>query len=238
MGFLAVFLLTVGMNLGQVYMSMGCVVGSAVGPAALTILMETANKWAIAAGAIGGLITAILGWALQAQVEFGEVKYETLMSDWPWVVGNLCAICGGTLIAVVGSLIFPDKDFKWSMLNDRIPLVDDVEPPKDSKDETDSKLSFQVKIAVVASVILTIVLLVVWPIPMHLGGGVFSEGGFTAWVTLEMIWAIIGAIIIIFMPAYELIRTLMGKDKVVAKTDVDVEFQIDAAPKDKAEVDI
>merc|ERR1719310_1837779 len=83
MGFLAVFLLTIGMNLGQVYMSMGCIVGSAVGPAALTILMETANRWAVAAGAIGGLICAILGWAIQAQVEFGEVKYETLMSDWP-----------------------------------------------------------------------------------------------------------------------------------------------------------
>merc|ERR1719454_2491551 len=138
---------------------MGCVVGSAVGPAALTILMETANRWAIAAGAIGGLICAILGWAIQAQVEFGEVKYETLMSDWPWVVGNLCAILGGLFIAVVGSLIWPDKEFRWSMLNDRIPLVDDVEPPKDS-DETDAKLSFQVKIAVVASVLLTLILLV------------------------------------------------------------------------------
>merc|ERR1719413_104429 len=230
MGFLAVFLLTVGMNLGQVYMSMGCVVGSAVGPAALTILMETANRWAIAAGAIGGLICAILGWAIQAQVEFGEVKYETMMSDWPWVVGNLCAIIGGTVIAVVGSLIAPDKDFKWSMLNDRIPLVDDVEPPKDSKDETDSKLSFQVKIAVVASVVLTVILLVVWPIPMHLGGGVFSEGGFTVWVALEMIWAIIGAIIIIFMPAFELIRTLTGKDKVISKADVDADIQIDSSP--------
>merc|ERR1719356_246842 len=108
MGFLAVFLLAIGMNLGEVYMSMGCLVGSAVGPAALTILMQTANRWAIAAGAVGGLVLAMLGWAIQAQVEFGEVKYETLMSDWPWVVGNLCAIIGGTLIALVGSLIAPD----------------------------------------------------------------------------------------------------------------------------------
>jgi len=226
MGFLAVFLLTIGMNLGQVYMSMGCVVGSAVGPAALTILMETANRWAIAAGAIGGLITAILGWTIQAQVEFGEVKYETLMSDWPWVVGNLCAIIGGGSIALVGSLIAPDKDFKWSMLNDRIPLVDDVEPPKDSKDENESKLAVQVKIAIWSSVVLTVILLVVWPIPMHLGGGVFSEGGFTIWVALEMIWAILGGIVIIFMPLFELIRTLTGKEQVTAKTDVAVEIRI------------
>merc|ERR1719159_30910 len=155
MGFLAVFLLTIGLSLGHVYMSMGCLVGCAVGPAALTILYEKANKWAIAAGAVGGLILAILGWVLQALVEFGEVKYETLMSDWPWVVGNLCAIIGGTLIALIGSLISPDKDFKWSMLNDRIPLVDDVEPPKDLTAETDAKLSFQVKVAIGASIFLT-----------------------------------------------------------------------------------
>merc|ERR1719171_3000663 len=58
MGFLAVFLLTIGLSLGHVYMSMGCLVGSAVGPAALTILMETANGKAIAAGALGGFVLA------------------------------------------------------------------------------------------------------------------------------------------------------------------------------------
>jgi Na+/proline symporter len=225
MGFLAVFLLTIGMNLGEVYMSMGCLVGSAVGPAACTILMEKANKWAIAAGAVGGLITAMLGWVLQAQVEFGEVKYETMMSDWPWVVGNLCAICGGLLIAVVGSLIWPDNDFKWSMLNDRIPLVDDVEPPKDSA-ETDAKLSFQVNVAIGASVVLTVLLLVVWPIPMHLGAGVFSEGGFTVWVVVECIWAIIGAIVIIFLPGYELMMGFLGKNKKTAKKAADINVTI------------
>merc|ERR1719271_1515557 len=113
MGFLAVFLLTIGLSLGHVYMSMGCIVGSAVGPAALTILMETANGKAIAAGAIVGFIMAMLGWTIQAATEFGQVEYGTLMSDWPWVVGNLCGIIGGTVIALVGSLIAPDNTFKW-----------------------------------------------------------------------------------------------------------------------------
>jgi len=228
MGFLAVFLLTIGMNLGHVYMSMGCIVGSAVGPAALTILMETANRYAIAAGAIGGLVLAILGWVLQAQVEFGEVKYETLMSDWPWVVGNLCAIIGGTLIAGIGSLIFPEKDFKWSMLNDRIPLVDDVEPPKDEVAESEEKLGFQVKIAIVASVALTVVLLVIWPIPMHLWGGVLSKGGFTFWVFLEFLWAILGGAVIIILPGYELVRGFLGKDKIVVSK-AEVQLSIDAS---------
>merc|ERR1719161_718943 len=218
MGFLAVFLLTIGLSLGHVYMSMGCLVGCAVGPAALTILMETANSKAIAAGAIGGFILAMIGWVGQAATEFGEVKYGTLMADWPWVVGNLCGILGGTAIAWLGSIIAPDKDFKWEMLNERIALVDDVEPPKDATKETGVQLEKQVKIAVWASIGLTIILLVLWPIPMHVGSGVFSDGGFGIWVAVEMIWAIIGAVIIILMPLIELIKTFTGKDKAVFKT--------------------
>merc|ERR1719453_2535406 len=218
MGFLAVFLLTIGLSLGHVYMSMGCLVGSAVGPAALTILMQTANGKAIAVGAVGGFALAMIGWVGQAASEFGEVKYGTIMSDWPWVSGNLCGILGGTAIAWLGSVIAPDKDFQWSMLNDRIALVDDVEPPKDSVAETDDKLAFQVKIAVWASIILTIILLVLWPIPMHVSTGVLSEGSFGAWVGVEMIWALLGAVVIIIMPLIELIRTFSGKDKAVFKS--------------------
>merc|ERR1719265_619946 len=109
-------------------------------------MLQTANGKAVGSGAIGGFCIAMASWVIRAQVEFDEVTYGSMMSDWPWVVGNLCAICGGTLIAVVGSLAFPDNTFKWEMLNDRIPLVDDTEPPKDDQ-ETDEKLAKQVKIA-------------------------------------------------------------------------------------------
>lgn len=144
----------------------------------------------------------LLGWIVKAYVDSGSVSYDTLGKDWPWVVGNLCAIFGGFLIAGVGSLVFPDKEFKWSMLNERIPLVDDYEPPKDPA-ETDKKLSDQVKIAWVASVVLTLVLLVLWPIPMHAITGVFGKGGFTVWVVLEIIWALVGGTVIISLPVYE-----------------------------------
>mmetsp|Transcript_39864 Transcript_39864/g.93892 ORF Transcript_39864/g.93892 Transcript_39864/m.93892 type:complete len:870 (+) Transcript_39864:65-2674(+) len=212
MGFLAVFLQTLGFSLGWVYMSMGVLIGSAVGPASLTILMETANGIFIAAGAVGGLALGMAGWCIRAQVEFDGVDYDTLGSDWPWVVGNLCAIIGGLVISLGGSLLFPDKSFKWSMLNERIPLVDDIEPPKDDQ-ETDNKLELQVKIAMVASVLLTVVLLVLWPIPMHYGAGVFSEGGFTIWVALEMIWAIVGGVVIIGLPVYETIVGVIQEKK-------------------------
>jgi len=218
MGFLAVFLQTLGFSLGWVYMSMGVIIGSAVGPASLTILMERANGVAIGAGAVGGLILGLLGWCIKAQVDSGEVTYDTLGKDWPWVVGNLCAIIGGLGIALVGSLMKPDTTFKWHMLNERIPLVDDIEPPKDT-DETDDKLQKQVKIAIGASVGLTVVLLLLWPIPMHLGAGVFSEAGFSAWVALEILWAVVGGIIIIGLPVFETVKSF--KDAARAKAEFD-----------------
>merc|ERR1719390_123586 len=219
MGFLAVLLQALGLNLGWVYMSMGVVIGSAVGPASLTILMETANGMAIGAGAVGGLILGIMGWCIEAYKESEDVTYETLGSSWPWVVGNLCAIFGGLLIAAVGSLAMPDKDFKWAMLNERIPLVDDIEPPK-ADDESDARLQVHVKIAIIASVVLTFVLLVLWPLPMHGGGGVFSEGGFTIWVVLEILWALIAGVVIIVLPAVEIVLTFTkAKKEAEAKTD-------------------
>jgi hypothetical protein len=189
--------------------------------------METANGKAIAAGAIGGFILAMIGWVGQAATEFGEVKYGTIMSDWPWVSGNLCGILGGTAIAMIGSLIAPDKDFRWSMLNDRIALVDDVEPPKDANLETGTKLEVQVKIAVYASIGLTIVLLILWPIPMHAGTGVLSESGFGIWVAFEIIWALVGGLVIIIMPGIELCRTFAGKDKGVFKTGTPLKVEVE-----------
>ena len=42
-GFLAILLQELGLNLGFVYMSMGVLIGSAVGPASLAILWEKTN---------------------------------------------------------------------------------------------------------------------------------------------------------------------------------------------------
>jgi hypothetical protein len=212
MGFLAVFLQELGLGLGWVYMAMGVIIGSAVGPASLSILLETANGKFIALGAVGGLVLGVFFWFLQAAVEFGEVTIDTLGKDMPFVAGNVAAIMGGLLIALLGSLAQPDKEFKWHMLNDRIPLVDDIEPPKDD-DETGVRLLRQVKIAYLASLTLTFVLIILWPLPMHFGGGVFSQGGFTFWVILEMVWAVSGGIVIIVLPAYETLRDMRESRK-------------------------
>merc|ERR1711881_528782 len=101
-------------------------------------------------------------------------------------------------------------------------------PPKDSTLETGAKLEVQVKIAIYASIILTILLLVLWPIPMHVGTGVLSEGGFGAWVAVEIIWALVGGLVIIIMPLIELVRTFTGKDKANLKAGAPLKVEMKA----------
>merc|ERR1711964_160511 len=214
MGFLAICLQQAGLSLGWVYMSMGVFIGSAVGPASFAILMERANGTFIALGAVGGLVLGVLAWTLQAKSEFGEITIETLGKDLPFVAGNVAAIGGGLLIALGGSLIFPDTTFKWEMLNQRIPLVDDIEPPKEAE-ETDEKLQRQVKVAVTASIFLTVVLLILWPLPMHFGVGVFSSERSTVWVAVEILWALVGGVTIIVLPVAETIRDAISSKKLI-----------------------
>ena len=55
-------------------MAMGVIIGSAVGPASLTILMERAKGRWIGAGAVGGFVLGIGSWAIKAQVDEGAVN--------------------------------------------------------------------------------------------------------------------------------------------------------------------
>ena len=113
-------------------------------------------------------------------------------------------------IFVLRSLIKPDNDFKWPMLNERIPLVDDIEPVKDEA-ETEAKLAVHYKIAVGASVALTFILIIAWPFPMMWGLGAFGKGRFTSWVVVEILWALIGGVVIIGLPAYETVRCVYDR---------------------------
>ena len=60
-------------------MSMGVTIGSAVGPANLMILMETASSIAISAGAAGGLMLRVPGCRIQAKEDSREVTYDSSM---------------------------------------------------------------------------------------------------------------------------------------------------------------
>merc|ERR1719331_2017069 len=77
MGFLAVVLQQAGLGLGFV-------VGPAVAPAAMAILMEKASAQACTFGAIAGLCGGLATWVGTAMYIYGEVTISTLGGDFPF----------------------------------------------------------------------------------------------------------------------------------------------------------
>jgi hypothetical protein len=49
---------------------------------------------------------------------------------------------------------------------------------------------------------LTLILIVAWPL-LALPAGVFSQGYFTMWIIIAMIWGLLAAVACIFVPIYE-----------------------------------
>jgi Na+/proline symporter len=205
MGFLAVLLNQLGLGLGWVYQAMGNIIGSAVCPVALAILYEKANGTWCTIAAVVGFLLAIFSWILKTSIDFDEaaggVTIDNMGALYPNLVGNLVAILSSGFIALVGSLAFPDNEFKWEKLNE-IDVVDDVIPElKEGEDE--ASLKKDATRANWQAIVLTLILVVAWPIPQHISGGVFTKGGFGVWIGVAFIWAMLGALVIIIMPPVE-----------------------------------
>jgi hypothetical protein len=230
MGFLAILLNQLGLGLGWVYPAMGNIIGSAVGPVALAILYEKANGKVCTAAAIIGFLLAMMSWVWKtANDSECKDSLDALCNTWdgvvgsnataqaaclsmskcgvtidnmgalyPNLVGNIVAICTSGFIAVVGSLIMPDNEFKWEKLSE-IDVVDDVIPEL-KEDEQPEMLKKHATRANIQALVLTIILVVIWPIPQHWSQGVFTQTGFAMWIGCAFCWALIAGLVIIILP--------------------------------------
>ena len=205
MGFLAVLLDNLGLNLGWVYGSMGCVIGSAVAPIAISIMSKKANGTWCTAAAVIGLVVASISWAIRANNEFDEVTVASLGGLIPTLIGNVVAILVSAVISMAGTIIAPDEEFEWEQL-EAIPMVDSVLPPiaeGESKADLEAEVGRANKWALTSSVFL----IIIWPAPMYLMGNVMGSGGFTIWVYCAFVWAVIAAVTIIGMPPFEMLKS-------------------------------
>jgi Na+/proline symporter len=209
MGFLANFLQSLlapyGRGLGFVYCSMGIFVGPAVAPAAMAILMESANaKWCTI-GAISGLIFGIITWLATAQYIYEEITIKTLDNDYPFLWSNLMSICFSGLVAIAGSLADPNKEFKWEHLGVQLPLVDDMPPLVEASvgDKMEEFLLKSYNRSVKVAMFLFIFLCALLPGVLYLSNMIFSSTMFTVWVIIFMLWCFIGGLSVIILPIYD-----------------------------------
>ena len=220
MGGLAVVLLHMGLSLGFVYLAMGIIIGAAVVPIALTILWKRTNRVAATAGTVIGFMIAVTTWVMVAASlpEYGgEISLASLGHNYSMLFANIAGIVSGGLIAILGSLA-TKSTFDWKDLKDKITLVEMsmADSAKMVEDEETLKKAFNFSVR--GGGIMTLILIVAWPLPLIATNYVFDIMSYSIWVGISILWVSIAAAIIIFLPLIEarkgIAQVLRGKKTV------------------------
>ena len=208
MGVLAGILLGMGLSLGFVYLAMGILIGSAVIPIALTITWSKTTRAGAVAGALIGVMLSLATWTSVAASEAnGVVDIASLGGAFPMLYGNVVAILSSGLICVVISLA-QNKKYDWAKLNPEMKIVEadmtesvKAEIAKAEQDEATLKKAYQFSLK--GGGLLTIICVVIWPLPLYFSGYVFDIGFYGLWVGIAMVWVSIAAFCIIGIPIWE-----------------------------------
>ena len=230
MGALAVVLLGMGLSLGFVYLAMGILIGSAVIPIALTIIWNRTTRAGAVAGALVGVCLSLTTWTSVAASEAdGVIDIASLGGAFPMLYGNVVAILSSGLICVVVSLA-QRKTYDWKELDKHISLVtDDMEQHEITateaakREQDEEQLTKAFKFSVRGGGLLTLICVVLWPMPLYFSGYVFDFGFYGLWVGIAIVWVSFASAIIIFMPIVEarkgLAQAIRGQKSVPGKSE-------------------
>jgi SSS family transporter len=202
MGVLSIVLDWLGLNLGWVYLFMGVVIGSAVIPLWNLMTWDKASGKGAVYAAWGGFVLAITGWLIAAGVQGGSISVATLGTNEVMLSGNLIAIFSSGFIHYVYSKFIDPQDFDFSTLDAKIKLVEDDTSGLSADDQDPVMLEKAYKWITVRGWVLTIVLVVIWPL-LSVPAGKFTKDYFTFWVLLAIAWGFGAAITITFLPLME-----------------------------------
>lgn len=202
MGILASVLLQIGVSLQYVYLTMGIWLGSAVIPILLSVTWKKTNRLGAVSGSLIGMVCGISVWLISSNYLYGEVSISSTGREIPLLLGNITSISMGASLTILTSLLRPDS-FNFEVMKQKIMVVDDrirriIEQDSDEQHLNDSaKFSYRVAIS------LTLILVIIWPLPLYFSGYVFSPLAFSIWVAIAILWAIGSAIAIVIKPLIE-----------------------------------
>jgi len=208
MGVLAGILLGMGLSLGFVYLAMGILIGSAVIPIALTITWSKTTRAGAVAGALIGVMLSLLTWTSVAASEAnGVVDIASLGGAFPMLYGNVVAILSSGFICIVVSLA-QNKKYDWKLLNTQMNIVEgamteEAKAAIAQAEQDEETLKKAYKFSLKGGGILTIICVVIWPLPLYFSGYVFDLGFYSMWVGIAIVWVSIAAFCIICIPIWE-----------------------------------
>lgn len=213
-GFSVSFLITIS----------GILVDSAIVPMACTIMWSKQSKFAVIASPLISSACAILAWMLTAKSTEGSISIATLNMNLPLVAGNMCSLCAPLVLTPLFSFIRPEnydfEKFKEVKAADdyedgekvderRTPaqIEQTIEAAQTHDDENGKVLLRARKWAIVASIVMSLAYLILWPIPMYATSYgktskadtffmdsinkilVFSKEFFKGWIVVVFLWA-------------------------------------------------
>lgn len=195
-----------GISMGWLYLFMGVLISSAVLPASLTLLWADQNWIAAAASPVLGLVVSLTAWLVTAKRECGELTVECTGSNYPMLAGNVAALLSPVVFVPILTYAFGRQKYDWISMK-AIRLGDDSDITKaahidleltpggerviqdaEADEAEQSKLKRAAIIARTTTVIMTLILLVLWPMPLYGSGYIFSKPFFTGWVTVGILW--------------------------------------------------
>ena len=208
-----------GFSVGFLITAIGILVDSAIVPMACTIMWKKQSTAAVIISPILSSVAGILAWILKARYEYGTISITTLQGNLPLVAGNMTSLCVPILLTPLITYIKP-QNFDWEIfetikrgddehivVKEETTTTDEVESAvahATAKAEHDNKILLQARDrSILASTVLTLILLILWPIPMYGTGYVFSRGFFKGWIVIAFFWAFFAMIVIILLPLWE-----------------------------------
>ncbi|TEA13910.1 putative urea active transporter 1 [Colletotrichum sidae] len=225
----------IGISMGYLYLMMGVCISSAVLPATLTLLWS-GQSWAAATfSPIIGITLSMTAWLVTAKIKYGELTVESTGANTPMLAGNLTSLLSPVVFVPLLTFIPPFKPQKYdwqSMLNirqaDDQDLTDatngDAENVREARpqhvgnsEEEQIKLDRAAKIARWLTVAVTLILLILWPMPLYGSGYIFSKTFFTGWVVVGITWLFMSVIIVVFLPVYESRSTIVRTSRMMFK---------------------
>ena len=199
MGALASVLFMSGISLQYVYLAMGVLIGSAVAPISLAILWKDTNRYVATSAAIIGLGYGITVWLGYAFSTSGEISLASTSDMFALLAGNLTSILTSLAITVVGSLFRPEN-FNFSKLKHEIFVVDETIRKRLEKETNEESLRKASGFSKRYGLTLTLILVVVWPIPLFFSNYVFTSTVYHVWIWVAILWAVAAASMIWILP--------------------------------------
>ncbi|OWP02432.1 urea active transporter [Marssonina coronariae] len=208
-----------GISMGYLYVMMGVIISSAVIPATLTLMWAGHNKRAATLTPPCGLACALITWLVTASKTCGKLDVACTGSNDPMLAGNVMALLSPLIFTPLFTLIFGLDHYDWASMaairkgDDHDLAVEahlDLELVPGEASTSAAELALEQRNLLRAStlakgmtVVLTLALLVLWPMPMYGTGYVFSEKFFAGWVVVGIFWLLGSLLCVGVFPVWE-----------------------------------